>query len=140
LEFRHLKYIVAVAEQRTFTAAALSVPVAQSALGRQIADTDHVQWTVKERICYALIREHELLRDGLTTRPIQGVSLMVDSAIAYKSDSEQLALPLLLRELEKRFPLANMRPQRKPPASVPREPTGQASLALDDPPGPARRE
>jgi hypothetical protein len=77
-------------------------------------NSDHVQWMVKERICYALIREHEPLRDGLTTRPIQGVSFTVDSAIAYKSDSEQLALPLLLRDLEKRFPLANMRPQKKP--------------------------
>ena len=37
-----LKYIVAVAEQRTFTAAALSVPVAQSALSRQIAEIEEI--------------------------------------------------------------------------------------------------
>jgi DNA-binding transcriptional LysR family regulator len=85
-------------------------------------NADHVQWMVKERICYALIREHEPLRDGLTTRPIQGLNLTVDSAIAYKSDSEQLALRLLLQDLEKRFPLANMRPQRKLPGSVSRKP------------------
>jgi len=42
LEFRHLKYIVAVAEQGTFTAAALSVPVAQSALSRQIASIEEI--------------------------------------------------------------------------------------------------
>jgi DNA-binding transcriptional LysR family regulator len=95
-------------------------------------NADHVQWMVKERICYALIREHEPLREGLTTRPIQGVSFTVDSAIAYKSEGEQIALPLLLRELEKRFPLANTRPQRMPSVSVPREPTVQTSLAFDD--------
>jgi DNA-binding transcriptional LysR family regulator len=96
-------------------------------------NADHVQWMVREMICYALIREHEPLKDGLTTRPIQGVSFTVDSAIAYKSDREQLALPLLLRDLEKRFPLANMRPQRKPPVSVHHKPAAQASFALDDP-------
>jgi molybdenum-dependent DNA-binding transcriptional regulator ModE len=42
LEFRHLRYIVAIAEQRTFTAAAHSVPVAQSALSRQIAEIEEI--------------------------------------------------------------------------------------------------
>jgi hypothetical protein len=88
---------------------------------------------VKEKICYALIREHEALRGGLTTRPIQGTSFTVDSAIAYMSGSEQLALPLLLHDLEKRFPLANMRPQRKPSVSGPHEPVAQASLTPNDP-------
>jgi DNA-binding transcriptional LysR family regulator len=96
-------------------------------------NADHVQWMVKEKICYALIREHEPLRDGLTTRPIQGASFTVDSAIAYMPDSEQLALPLLLHDLEKRFPLANTPPQRKSPVSVPHEPVAQTSLAPNDP-------
>jgi DNA-binding transcriptional LysR family regulator len=42
LEFRHLRYIVAIAEKRTFTAAAHSVPVAQSALSRQIAEIEEI--------------------------------------------------------------------------------------------------
>jgi DNA-binding transcriptional LysR family regulator len=96
-------------------------------------NAEHIQWMVKEKICYALIREHEPLRNGLTTRPIQGVSFTVDTAIAYKAEREQLALPRLLRDLEKRFPLANVRPQRKPPVSVPHEPAGQTSLAQNDP-------
>ena len=82
-------------------------------------NADHVQWMVKEKICYALIREREPLRDGLTTRPIQGASWTVDSAIAYMSNSGQLALPLLLHDLEKRFPLTSTRPQKKPSVSVP---------------------
>jgi DNA-binding transcriptional LysR family regulator len=86
------------------------------------SNADHVQWMVKQKICYALIREYEPLRDGLTTRPIQGVSFTVDSAIAYKADSKQLVLPFLLQDLEKRFPLGNMRPPRKPEASVAHEP------------------
>jgi DNA-binding transcriptional LysR family regulator len=91
-------------------------------------NADHVQWMVEEKICYALIREHEPLRDGLTTRPIQGISFTVDSAIAYKSDSKQLVLRFFLRDLEKRFPLVNMRPPSKPPASVAQEPATQNSL------------
>jgi DNA-binding transcriptional LysR family regulator len=97
-------------------------------------NADHVQWMVKERICYALIREDEPLREGLTTRPIQGLSFTVDSAIAYKSDGKQLALPLLLRELEKRFPLANTRSPKKPPTSVSYEPAARTSLVSENDP------
>jgi DNA-binding transcriptional LysR family regulator len=96
-------------------------------------NADHVQWMVKEKICYALIREHEALRDGLTTRPIQGASFTVDSALAYMSDSGQLALPLLLHDLEKRFPLGDMRPLRKSSVSVPHEPVAQTSPTPNDP-------
>jgi DNA-binding transcriptional LysR family regulator len=95
-------------------------------------NADHVQWMVKEKICYALIREHEPLRSGLTTRPIQGASWTVDSAIAYMSNSGQLALPLLLHDLEKRFPLASTRPHKKPSVSVPDWPVAQTSLTPTD--------
>jgi DNA-binding transcriptional LysR family regulator len=40
LEFKHLKYIVAIAEEGTFTAAALRIPLAQSALSRRIAEME----------------------------------------------------------------------------------------------------
>lgn len=38
LEFKHFKYIVAIAEAGTFTAAAIHLPLAQSALSRQISE------------------------------------------------------------------------------------------------------
>ena len=40
LEFKHFKYIVAIAEAGTFTAAAIRLPLAQSALSRQISDLE----------------------------------------------------------------------------------------------------
>lgn len=40
LEFKHFKYIVAIAEAGTFTAAAIRLPLAQSALSRQISDME----------------------------------------------------------------------------------------------------
>ena len=42
LEFRHLRYIIAVAETGSFTAAAQSVHVAQSAISRQIGEIEDV--------------------------------------------------------------------------------------------------
>jgi DNA-binding transcriptional LysR family regulator len=40
LEFKHFKYIVAIAEVGTFTAAAIRLPLAQSALSRQISEME----------------------------------------------------------------------------------------------------
>ena len=40
LEFKHFKYIVAIAEAGTFTAAAVHLPLAQSALSRQISEME----------------------------------------------------------------------------------------------------
>ncbi len=67
-------------------------------------NTEHVLWMVREKICLALISESQPLQDDLTTRPIQGVKWTIDSAIIYRSEHQQLALPLLLRNLEKKFP------------------------------------
>jgi DNA-binding transcriptional LysR family regulator len=71
-------------------------------------NAEHVQWMVKHRICLALIREREALDAELTTRPIRGVSWTVDSAVVYRLEQRQMALPLLLHELERRFPVAGM--------------------------------
>jgi DNA-binding transcriptional LysR family regulator len=71
-------------------------------------NAEHVQWMVKHRICLALIREREPLDERLTTRPIRSVNWTVDSAIVYRPEQRQMALPLLLRELERRFPVAAM--------------------------------
>jgi hypothetical protein len=66
-------------------------------------NTEHVQWMVRERLCVALVREHEPLHEELTTRPIRGVSWTVDSAIAYQAEGRQRTLPLLIHELQKRL-------------------------------------
>ena len=78
-------------------------------------NSDHVQWMVRERVCVALIRKSAPLHEELTTRPIQGVNWTIDSAIAYREEHDQQALPLLLRDLEKRFSVAEPNTQKKPP-------------------------
>jgi molybdate transport repressor ModE-like protein len=42
LEFKHFRYIGAIAEEGSFTAAAARLPLAQSALSRQISDLEGV--------------------------------------------------------------------------------------------------
>jgi DNA-binding transcriptional LysR family regulator len=79
---------------------------------------EHIQWMVCEHMCLALVRENEVLRDGLTTRPIQGVSWTIDSAIVYRQADRSGALSLLLRDLARRFPVADAKPKKKLPQSV----------------------
>ena len=81
-------------------------------------NSEHVQLMVRERICFALIREGEPLDDDLTTRPIQGVNWTIDSAIIYPNEHDQKALPLLLHDLEKRFSIAEPVMSKKPPQRV----------------------
>ncbi len=88
-------------------------------------NAEHVQWMVKHRICLALIRKHEPLDEELTTRPIRDVNWTVDSALVYKPELRQMALPLLLGELERRFPVAGM---QRPAGSGERHKPAQGSL------------
>jgi DNA-binding transcriptional LysR family regulator len=81
-------------------------------------NAEHVQWMVREGLCVALIRQTESLNEDLTTRPIQGVSWTIDSAIVYRPEHDQMALPLLLRDLNRRFCVAGMKAPRKPPHSA----------------------
>jgi DNA-binding transcriptional LysR family regulator len=90
-------------------------------------NAEHVQWMVKHHICLALIREREPLDDDLTTRPIRNVNWTVDSALVYKPEQRQMALPLLLRELERRFPVATMQPSA---ASEDRPKLAQSSFSF----------
>jgi hypothetical protein len=84
---------------------------------------------VRERLCIALIRQSEALHEDLTTRPIEGVNWTIDSAIAYRKEHDQEALPLLLRDLEKRFSVAEPSPPKKPPQRV-REKQEQQRLSF----------
>lgn len=78
-------------------------------------NSNHVQWMVREKLCIALIRKSEPLHEDLTTRPIQGVNWTIDSAIAYREEHDQQALPLLLRDLEKRFSVGEPSARKRPP-------------------------
>ena len=92
-------------------------------------NSEHVQWMVRERLCIALIRQSEPLHEDLTTRPIEGVNWTIDSAIAYREEHDQEALPLLLRDLEKRFSVAEPSSPKKPPERV-REKQEQQRLSF----------
>ncbi len=78
----------------------------------------HIQWMVSERMCLALIRENEVLRESLTTRPIQGVQWTIDSAIVDRPSDRRGALSLLLRDLARHFPLGDCKLKKKQPQSV----------------------
>jgi DNA-binding transcriptional LysR family regulator len=77
-------------------------------------NAEHVQWMVRENLCVALIRQGESLHEELTTRPIHGVAWTIDSAIVYRPEHQQAALPLLLRDLERRFCVAGAKKAKKP--------------------------
>ncbi len=81
-------------------------------------NSEHVLWMVRESICLALIAASQSLQDDLTTRPIQGVTWTIDSALIYRAEHKQLALPLLLRDLEKKFPVGSPASQKKPTRSI----------------------
>ena len=76
---------------------------------------EQVQWMVRERVCVALIRQDEPLHNDLTTRPIEGVNWTIDSAMVYQKEHNQLMLPLLLRDIEKRFSVDEPSAQKKMP-------------------------
>ncbi|MDE1161177.1 MAG: LysR family transcriptional regulator [Acidobacteriaceae bacterium] len=82
---------------------------------------EQIQWMVGQRMCLALIREHEVLHESLTTRPIRGVQWTIDSAIIYRQKDNHGAISLLLRDLARRYPNADANDRRKPPQSVKEE-------------------
>jgi DNA-binding transcriptional LysR family regulator len=92
---------------------------------------EQVQWMVRQRFGVALIRQDEPLHDDLTTRSIEGVNWTIDSALVYRRDHNQLALPLLLRDLETRFSDSEIVTERKPPRRA-SENQGQQELPFSD--------
>jgi DNA-binding transcriptional LysR family regulator len=87
-------------------------------LGNPNLGTGHIHWMVKERQCLALIRQGESLGEDLTTRPIQGVRWTIDFALVYRPEQEQMTLPLLFRELERRVTKLIPVPDKKSPHSA----------------------
>jgi DNA-binding transcriptional LysR family regulator len=86
---------------------------------------DHIQWMVKEGVCYSLIRASRPLMNGLVTRPIAGVDWTIDTAFVTKAEYENPALSWFVEELAKYFRTTPEIPARKPVASVRGQGTGQ---------------
>jgi DNA-binding transcriptional LysR family regulator len=92
---------------------------------------DHIQWMVKEGVCYSLMRASRPLMNGLVTRPIDGVDWTIDTAFVTKSKHENSVLSWFVEELVKHFRTSLETSAKKPVASVPgseagRRPAGRA--------------
>jgi len=79
---------------------------------------DHVQWMVKEGVCYSLLRAGRPLENGLVTRPVAGVDWTIDSAFVTRIGSQHPALPLFAQELKKHFRPVPEMSVKKPVVSV----------------------
>jgi DNA-binding transcriptional LysR family regulator len=81
-------------------------------------NTDHIQWMVREGICYSLLRASQPLISGLATRPISGVDWTIDTAVVIKKEPNNAALLWFVEELRKHFRVAAETPEKKPVVSV----------------------
>jgi len=79
---------------------------------------DHIQWMVKEGICYSLLRASQPLISGLATRPIAGVDWTIDTAAVIKKGIDNPALLWFVEELKKHFRVYAETPEKKPVVSV----------------------
>jgi DNA-binding transcriptional LysR family regulator len=79
---------------------------------------DHIQWMVKEGICYSLIRAGRPLVNGLVTRPIAGADWTIDTALVSRTEDGNPALSLFIEELTKHFWTTAETPEKKPVVSV----------------------
>lgn len=97
---------------------------------------DHIQWMVKEGICYSLIRASRSLINGLVTRPIAGVDWTIDTAFVTKAEHENPALSWFVEEVVKHFRATSQIPSGKAVASVRAHSAGRlsANLAHDNQP------
>jgi len=107
---------------------------------------DHIQWMVKEGVCYSLIRASRPLMNGLVTRPIAGVDWTIDTAFVTRAVHENPVLSWFIEELAKHFRTMPETPTKKPAVSMrghetgrkPADRTQNYQLALftaDDEPG-----
>lgn len=81
-----------------------------------------LQWMVESGRGCALIPEGSHLQDGLVTRPVAGVTWTVDSALIVRRSKLQKTLPLLVKELRRRFRALAKLPPAKPVRSVRHQP------------------
>lgn len=85
---------------------------------RPTMNIDHIQWMVREGICYSLLRASQPLISGLATRPIAGVDWTIDTAAVIKKEPNNVALLWFVEELRKHFRVAAETPEKKPVVSV----------------------
>ena len=79
---------------------------------------EHIQWIVREGVCYSLMRAGRPLISGLVTRPIAGVDWTVDTALVSRVEKNKPALSLLIEELIKHSKQPTEIPEIKPVRSV----------------------
>lgn len=95
-------------------------------------NSEHVQWMVKEKLCYALIGERMALQSGLTARPIIGVDWTIDSALVYKPGDAPMTVPMLARDLERQLLFSDKILSKKPSSSETRNTARQEILRLGE--------
>jgi DNA-binding transcriptional LysR family regulator len=85
---------------------------------RPTMNIDHIQWMVREGICYSVIQAGRPLVNGLVTRPIAGVDWTFDTALVAKVEHSNSALSLLIEEVAKHFRQPAGMSEKRPVASV----------------------
>lgn len=79
---------------------------------------EHVQWMVKEGLCYSLMRAGRSLLSGLIIKPIAGVDWTIDTALVLRASNENPALSWFIEELVDPFRHVSEVPEKKPVVSV----------------------
>ena len=93
---------------------------------------EHIQWMVKEGVCYSLMRAGRPLMNGLVTRPIAGTDWTVDTALVWNTETNQPALALLIEELSKHSKSQTELAEMKPALSVRDHPPSKSVVNTSD--------
>jgi DNA-binding transcriptional LysR family regulator len=93
---------------------------------------EHIQWMVKEGVCYSLMRAGRPLMNGLVTRPIAGIDWTVDTALVSTTEMNKPALALLIEELFKHSKPSTESPEMRPALSVREHPLSKTVMNPSD--------
>lgn len=97
---------------------------------RPTMNVDHVQWMVREGICYSLMRASRPLISGLVTRPIAGADWTIDTAVVTKKGVDNPALSWFVEELRKHFHVAvEVNDQKAAASAQSRQPSKKTKAA-----------
>ena len=73
-----------------------------------------IQWMVRSRYGLALIDQETPLDPDLTTRPIADLRWTADTAFVHRTEAQHLALPILVRHLQKASDSKSRKPSARP--------------------------